>query len=324
MSKPIKTDKNLPTRQIVHLDKEDYITVVGARTATTDISLSGATRFFQSPVGNQYMFINQGLRQLHLFPKTTADHSKQNILVVFQHGYTSNDISRINQYTKNLGARIVYVKTVAQFIEFLNARIEKGRLIKRLVFYSHGVIGSISLHYGGDDEQLGNFNNTSVKQIKKNIFHHDAQVISYACRTGIGVDKDSFKNSAEAKPETSLAQYMANQWKVTVKAFERRSLYAKTYGTASEIKAVDEASKLLKEYETQLDRYNKKITSKKPIMPTNYKLLKTRRESKIIRDDNANNDGGPIMPLGAWHPPTSGETPSGLKYGLQTYQFKAP
>lgn len=323
MSKPIKTDKNLPTRQIVHLDKEDYITVVGARTATADISLSGATRFFQSPVGNHYMFINQGLRQLHIFPKTTADYSKQNILVVFQHGYTSNDISRINQYAKDLGARIVYVKTVAQFIEFLNARIEKGRLVKRLVFYSHGVIGSISLHYGGDDEQLGNFNNASVKQIKKSIFHHDAQVISYACRTGIGVDKDSFKSSAEAKPEASLAQHMANQWKVTVKAFERRSLYAKTYGTASEIQEANNAEQKIKLYNQQMRQYNEKEIKTKPSIPPNYKTLLEKLNSIKERDKNARLDGGPIMPRGAWHPPTSGETPTGLKYGLQTYRFKA-
>lgn len=323
MPETIKTDKNLPTHQIVHFNKEDYITVVGARTATTDISLSGATRFFQSPVGNQYMFINQGLRQLSLFPKTTADYSKQNILVVFQHGYTSNDITRINQYTKDLGGRIVYVKTVAEFIQFLNARIQKNRLVKRLVFYSHGVIGSISLRYGGGDEALGNFNSSIANQINKNIFHHDAQVISYACRTGIGVDKDSFKSSTEAKPEASLAQHMANQWKVRVRAFERRSLYSKTYGTAAEIQEANNAEKELKRYNQQMRQYNEKKIKTKPSVPSNYKTLLERSKSIQQRDENARLDGGPIMPKGAWHPPTSGETPSGLKYGLQNYQFKA-
>ena len=57
----------------------------------------------------------------------------QRILVVFQQGYTTKDIERINDYTKALEGRVVYVKNVTEFIDFLNQRKTKKRLIKALV-----------------------------------------------------------------------------------------------------------------------------------------------------------------------------------------------
>lgn len=323
MVETLQTEKNLPIHTMQYLANEDYITIVGARTRTWDISLGGATRTFRSDKGNQYMFINQGLLQLKLFPQTTSDYKVQRILVVFQHGYTSTDIQRINEYTTRLNARVIYVKTVSELIKFLNQRIEKKRAIKKLMVFSHGVVGRISLRYAGDDVTSGEFTKTSVTQVNKSIFDYDAEVISYACRTGIGKDGESFKSSAEAQPEKSLAQDMANQWMVTVKAFERRSLYAKTYGTGTEIKEAQDSEAIIKEYDKKEKLYNDGKLKDKPQKPPNYDLLKERTKSIKTRDQNAKGDDGPIMPLGAWHLPTSGATPTGLKNGLQVYRFKA-
>lgn len=305
------TGKNEPTHKIMCTSDVDYITVVGARTDTEV--------FLRSP-GNEYRFINQGLRQVKLFPKTTSDLLIQNILVVFQHGYTATDIERINKYTKDLGARIVYVKSTKEFIHFLNQRIEKKRSVKSLVFFSHGLVGFISLRYEGTDENAGVFDKNSVNQVNKLIFDYDAEVISYACRTGIGVDASSFNNSTEGKPELSLAQYMADTWMVTVKAYEKRSSYAKTYGTKKEVDEAKKAEADINNYDDALDKYNSEKTTQKPTKPVNYDQNKERLKSIKIRDKNADKNDGPIMSLGAWHPPTSGDTPKGLKDGLQTYK----
>lgn len=322
MTTTLQTQKNLPTHQMVHIDDEDYIAVVGARTRTWDVSLGGVKRGFLSDKGNQYMFINQGLLQLQLFPLPLPNYKRQRILVVFQHGYTATDIQRINKYTEDLDARIVYVKTVEELTEFLNSRIQKKRMVKQLVFFSHGIVGKISLRYEGDEESSGEFSSATVEKIIKDIFHYDTQLISYACRTGIGVNGESFKNSAEAQPENSLAQYMANKWLIDIKAFERRSLYSKTYGTSTEIKEANDFNKIIKAYENQEKLFNGGNLKEKPQKPLNYDKLKKRLRSIEIRDQNAKNDNGPIMPLGAWHLPTSGATPSGLKNGLQVYRFK--
>lgn len=323
MAETIQTAKDLPVHIMQCFDNLDYIAVVGARTRTWDISFGGATRTFRSDKGNQYMFINQGLLQLRLFPNSTPNYTKQRILVVFQHGYTQTDINRINEYTKSLNARIVYVKTVDELVKFLNQRIEKQRSIKKLVFFSHGLVGKISLRYEGDDIRSGEFTSSSVSNVNKMVFSYDAEVTSYACRTGIGKDGDSFKNSAEALPEESLAQDMANKWMVTVKAFERRSLYAKTYGTSQEIQEANNAKQIIVNYQEQEDLYKQGKIKEKPKKPPNFDRLNERLQSQNTRDQNAQGDNGPIMPLGAWHLPTSGATPTGLKNGIQTYSFKA-
>lgn len=325
MTETLQTEKNLPVHPIQCSANLDYIAVVGARTRTwiSPFDDPGAIRnAFLSSKGNQYMFINQGLLQLKLFPKITSNYSVQRILVVFQHGYTSTDIQRINEYTTRLNTRIIYVKTVNELINFLNQRIEKNRAIKKLIFFSHGVIGKISLRYEGDDVTSGEFTKESVTQVNKLVFDYDAEVISYACRTGIGKDGESFKNSTEAQPEKSLAQDMANQWMVVVKAFERRSLYAKTYGTGTEIQQAKNAEAVIDDYEKKEKLYKAGKLKERPQKPPNYDQLSERLKSIKTRDHNTQEDGGPIMPLGAWHLPTSGATPDGLRHGLQIYRFK--
>lgn len=298
-----KTGTDLPIQEVFYSDKEDYIAVVGARTSSLVSPLDdplAIRRAFHSSIGNQYRFINQGLLQIRIFPEPIPDNDKkQRILVVFQQGYTENDIQRINEYTKKLKARIVYVKNVQELIQFLNQRIEKQRYIRKLVFFSHGVVGKIC-------------------------FHYDAEVISYACRTGIGRDGSSFSNSIEAHPEESLAQKMATTWKVTVFAFEKRSSYAGTYGTDKETAEASEANAILKKYQKQQSDYasGRSKTPPSEFLRLRYESKKEHAQALEKRNENKDTGGGPIMPLGAWHLPISGETPTGLKNGLQSYRFK--
>lgn len=323
-----KTGTDLPIQEVFYSDKEDYIAVVGARTSSLVSPLDdplAIRRAFHSSIGNQYRFINQGLLQIRIFPEPIPDNDKkQRILVVFQQGYTENDIQRINEYTKKLKARIVYVKNVQELIQFLNQRIEKQRYIRKLVFFSHGVVGKICFHYDGDREEQGELTSELITQVKSSSFHYDAEVISYACRTGIGRDGSSFSNSMEAHPEESLAQKMATTWKVTVFAFEKRSSYAGTYGTDKEYAQASEAKLKGDKYKQQQSDYasGRSKTPPSEFLRLGYELKKEHADALETRDLNKKTGGGPIMPLGAWHLPTSGETPTGLKNGLQSYRFK--
>lgn len=323
-----KTGTDLPIQEVFYSDKEDYIAVVGARTSSLVSPLDdplAIRRAFHSSIGNQYRFINQGLLQIRIFPEPIPDNDKkQRILVVFQQGYTYNDIQRINEYTKKLKARIVYVKNVQELIQFLNQRIEKQRYIRKLVFFSHGVVGKICFHYDGDREEQGELTSELITQVKSSSFHYDAEVISYACRTGIGRDGSSFSNSMEAHPEESLAQKMATAWKVTVFAFEKRSSYAGTYGTDKETAEASEANAILKKYQKQQSDYasGRSKTPPSEFLRLRYESKKEHAQALEKRNENKDTGGGPIMPLGAWHLPISGETPTGLKNGLQSYRFK--
>lgn len=323
-----KTGTDLPIQEVFYSDKEDYIAVVGARTSSLVSPLDdplAIRRAFHSSIGNQYRFINQGLLQIRIFPEPIPDNDKkQRILVVFQQGYTENDIQRINEYTKKLKARIVYVKNVQELIQFLNQRIEKKRYIRKLVFFSHGVVGKICFHYDGDREEQGELTSELITQVKSSSFHYDAEVISYACRTGIGRDGSSFSNSIEAHPEESLAQKMATTWKVTVFAFEKRSSYAGTYGTDKETAEASEANAILKKYQKQQSDYasGRSKTPPSEFLRLRYESKKEHAQALEKRNENKDTGGGPIMPLGAWHLPISGETPTGLKNGLQSYRFK--
>jgi hypothetical protein len=327
----LKMGKNLPVHDIVYSNDEDYVVVVGARTSTAVMpwdDVYAIRRGYQSSPGNQYRFINQGLLQLSLFPKPSLGNTKkQRILVVFQQGYTPNDVQRITEYTKDLNARIVYVKNVQELIVFFSQRIEKKRSIKHLVIFSHGLVGKLSFHYGGDREEDGEFSHAHIAQVRSAVFHYDGEITSYACRTGIGRDGSHFANSLEAHPEESLAQHMANAWMVKVRAFEKRSSYAQTYGTKQEAEDAHKALAMRSQYEKQQSDYARGISKKPPsdFLRAGYEARKERADAVKTRDDNEDTDGGPIMPLGAWHLPTSGETPTGLKNGLQVYQFiKAP
>lgn len=300
-----KNSKDCTTKQKI-TRPQDFIAVAGSAEGGWNIdSISRIKDGFRQPVGNRYMFINQAIRALYTFDKPVyaedGTPKKQRILVVFQFKYTAKDIERINEFARQAQARVVYVKSEAEFIDFLNKRESLNREIKKLEIYSHGVVGFISFHYSSDifkHDRVpeGSFGKASVDKVRPKIFAKDALVSSYACRTGIGEEGEQFKNSSSAKPEHSLAQHMANKWSVPIRAFERRSLYAKTYGTAEEIS---------------------RARGYKGVDP----LLKERAKSIDAREKHEK-DGGPIMPKGAWHPPTSGNTPEGLQNGMQTYQPK--
>ncbi|MDR0218919.1 MAG: hypothetical protein LBI71_08570 [Enterobacteriaceae bacterium] len=329
------TNTNEPITEKLYISGYDYITVVGARTFPTEVSLGSAKRtvqlesFFKESQGNQYRFINCGLHQLQLFPKESQkDQAVQRIMVVFQQGYTQKDIKRINDYTKTLGGRIIYVRNKQGLIDFLNQRKEKKRLIKEMVIFAHGIIDNVTFHYQGDNVEGGLFGSKEIEKVHESIFDFDAKITTYACRAGISVDNGypgDFTEIPDAGQDKSPAQRMANAWDVEVQALERRSSYIGIYGSEKETKEAKEYSKVIEKYEAERRVYNNELSKGNkniipPEKPKDYDVMKKRNQDVTTRDLNEKDDGGPIAPNGSWRLPKTGDTPIGLKEGLQNYK----
>ncbi|NIL01762.1 hypothetical protein HB976_02145 [Yersinia mollaretii] len=157
----------------------------------------------------------------------------------------------------------------------------------------------------------------------ESIFDFDAEIVSYACRAGISVDSSDLTGK-EAGQKQSPAQKMANTWDVKVEAFEMRSSYVGIYGTGEEIRLATNYGSIIKEYENSIDNYeeekakgNKNI--KPPKKPENYEE-NVKRSVDVKERAKNEKKGGPIAPNGAWRFPKTGDTPVGLKKGLQSYQ----
>lgn len=92
-------------------------------------------------------------------------------------------------------------------------------------FSSHGEVGVIDLNYWGDTRVR--FDRNALNSISATAFARYGRVHSYACRTGVSVEdfKLGFKQEADAQPENSLAQQMADRFGIDVYSFLRRTFY---------------------------------------------------------------------------------------------------
>lgn len=318
------TAPEYPEKEVPYCSGYDYITVVGARTAPRDWRWQGGFGLTEESKGNQYRFINCGIRQLRDFPQASkGSYAVQRIMVVFQRGYTAHDIANINEYTYAHNARIVYVKNKDEFVEFLKKRKKNKRLIKKMVIFCHGVINVASFHYAGDDEDSGKFTNGDIENVYESIFDSDAEVTTYACRAGISVGDDDLTGKNPGQ-RNSPAQKMADTWDINVRAFEMRSSYVGVYGAVDEIKLAKDYGEVVKKYEGELLKYKVAVAQgdesvRPPIKPDNYDENIKRNEDLKERDVNGKSSGGPIAPNGSWRYPITGDTPTGLKKGLHSY-----
>ncbi|MGR5957829.1 hypothetical protein [Enterobacter ludwigii] len=321
------TAPKYPEKEVPYCSGYDYITVVGARTAPRDWRWQGGFGLTEESKGNQYRFINCGLRQLRDFPQSSkGSYSVQRIMVVFKQGYSEYDISKINEYAEKQSSRIIYVRNKDEFVSFLRRRKAKKRLIKKMVFFCHGIINIASFHYSGDNENAGEFFIGDINDVYESVFDYDAEIITYACRAGISVDGNDLTGK-DAGQKQSPAQKMADTWDVKVNAFEMRSSYVGVYGTGKEIKEVSDYEKKIEKYKREMSEYkNKKANGEKnlkiPVKPEYYDEMLRRRKDIDERDANQSKSGGPIAPNGSWRYPTSGDTPVGLKKGLLLYRPK--
>jgi hypothetical protein len=145
-------------------------------------------------------------------------------------GYTRAEKLTLDYLRSELSFNIVRLSDSADVVKYINERpesVEDDRSVRHLLqdvaFFSHGLPGVIKLNYSSSPAV--DFSASELASVRPGVFVPDGRVYSYACRTGVSRYSESFSSDQEAGMEDSLAQKMANHFKVEVHAFLRRSFY---------------------------------------------------------------------------------------------------
>lgn len=149
---------------------------------------------------------------------------KTTVLYVRQ-GYVRTEFLALEVLRDTHGVNLVPLNSVGQLTAYVNNRMHDGEeyKIQNLVFLAHGLADRLALNY---------WSSPSIDLRKRNIdafnvsaFDRGGAIYSYACRTGTWVDQEAFSSAAQAEPQNSLAQYLADQCGVKVYAFMTRTLF---------------------------------------------------------------------------------------------------
>ncbi|SEL50369.1 hypothetical protein SAMN05216214_11341 [Atopomonas hussainii] len=334
-----KTSAQHPIQQIPVSLQRDYITIVGASHMTLLERLRGQK-------GNKMRFINQGIRQVRLYPPATANHATQRIFLIFTEDYERPLLDAVKDVVENrYGAKYRELDSIAHLLDFINLRISKKREIKQLDLFAHGLVGTIEFGYELDKADSYRLRNAQAQMLKPEAFDLSGKIYSYACRTGLGIHADVHVNEDEDPLyEKSLAQLIANTAQTTVWAFPRRSNYDQTYGNASDRAGLQGAQqrvqaddRAMDHYERQLSRYRQRLAAhrkaskdpnaqlpnetapKPPIKTASAEDVTLDRHAKS-RDNYDRSIGYPLDAEGAVHPVRAGDSPTGVPASLREYK----
>ena len=134
-------------------------------------------------------------------------------------------------------------------------------------------------------------------------FSREAEIWSYACRTGINVD-DATDIEFVWGGEKSLAQMIANKLKINVNAYARRSNYGDTWGSWTDRRLLQGAN------------LDEKILPKEKVTYDN-KFRDYKEQEIFIGKDNY-----PWQPQGAYRDVKAGDSPIGPSKMLIKYSPK--
>lgn len=220
MTKEIKYEK-IGTSQTSHVDNKKRKEVKVKVPKTENIIFVGSELSYNSFWLKMMFIVSAYLMATKSENFRKAD--KKTIAYVDE-GYTHLEKLPLEMLKSKHGFEIVPLRNPSDFFSCMNKSRDVYKL-QDVVFFSHGVVGKIKLDYKGDEEinlDLGNY-----AKIDKSAFAVHGRIFSYACRTGVSVDDHElgFENEAEAMPEQSLAQKMANHFGVEVHAFLKRTFY---------------------------------------------------------------------------------------------------
>jgi len=330
-------------KDILAYQKYDYITVVGASYMSFGEHIRDVAGM--DARGNKMRFVNQGIRQIRLYPKPTEDFTIQRIFLIFIEDYPRNLLDKIkNVVESRYGAAYRELDNISQFVDFVNGRIQKKRFIRQLDIFSHGVVGSIEFGYALKKAGTYRFRNAQAKMLQQDAFEHDAKFYSYACRTGLGIDEGSYvKPGVDPCYEKSLAQIIADAADVEVWAFPKKSNFDMTYGTVEQRRIGNETVDKIRKYNDAMDQYRidirdyqarlsiyqktkdssaKRLPSEQPpSAPAKDFNEEDERLAKheLSRRENRRYFGYPLDEEGAVSPVRSGRDPAGLPPGLLQY-----
>lgn len=197
---------------------------------TENIVIVGSERWYNSFkmkmmfIGPAFAVVSRGLG-LRPADSTTVLYA--------DHGYTRHEKLALDLLGTLPGVRIVAVTTVAAIVRHFNARPRGEQdghptktLIQDVYVFSHGFPNRLALNASKMPGSNMDFTEADLRRIDADVFVPNGRVLSYACRTGVSLDAESFPNDAAAKPEHSLARKMADHFGIEVLAYLRRTDYA--------------------------------------------------------------------------------------------------
>ncbi|UOF17346.1 hypothetical protein IEQ11_12255 [Lysobacter capsici] len=176
----------------------------------------------------------------------TADKTT---LAYVDNGYVRFEKLTLDYLAQNHNCKIQKITKQADIATLLNEDRENHKL-QDVAFFSHGIVGKISLNYDG--ATAIDFDEKLMKSVSSTAFTRDGRLFSYACRTGVSVEdwKRGFNNESEAAPQNSLAQKLADHFDIEVHAYLRRTFYgdvlrakAQSAGIASTLKSTRDTRK---------------------------------------------------------------------------------
>lgn len=319
--------------------QRDFITVVGASHMTIMERLRGQK-------GNKMRFINQGIRQVRLYPEASADDAIQRIFLIFTEDYDRPLLDAVKEVVETrYGAKYRELDSIAHLLDFINLRISKNREIKQLDLFAHGLVGSIEFGYELAKADSYRMRDAQAQMLKPEAFDLRGKIHSYACRTGLGIDADLYVSEGEdPRYDRSLAQLMANTAQTPVWAFARRSNYDQTYGNSEDRAGLTSArsrvqadANAMRVYRRQLSHYQKRldahrqasndISAERPNEPKPQPPLKTAsdHDKALVRHANSRDGyeqsiGYPLDAEGAVRPVRAGDSPTGVPATLLEFK----
>lgn len=319
--------------------QRDFITVVGASHMTMMERLRGQK-------GNKMRFINQGIRQIRLYPEASADDSTQRIFLIFTEDYERRLLDAVKDVVETrYGAKYRELDSIAHLLDFINLRISKKREIKQLDLFAHGLVGTIEFGYELAKADSYRMRDAQALMLKAEAFDLRGKIHSYACRTGLGIDADVYVSEGENPLyEQSLAQLIANAAQTPVWAFARRSNYDQTYGNADDRAGLTTArnkinadAHAMKAYRRQLSDYQGRLNAHRKAsndtdaeLPGESKPRPPRKtasdeDAALVRHANSRDEyeqsiGYPLDAEGAVRPVRAGESPTGVPATLLEFK----
>ncbi|MEN4759614.1 hypothetical protein ABEG63_04665 [Chryseobacterium sp. C39-AII1] len=217
---------------------------------------------------NKLMFMAQAIRRIRI--------SSVQTVLYFTHGYSSNMIfefeKSLRNYKKNI--KIIAIKNISELINYINLGYtnniqgdyrtipnENGSMYKvnNLYIYSHGMPSRITFMLDWDlykknnnikssEDANGNeLNLSNYTKLNPSSFSKDAEIWSFACRTGLSIDNDTEIERFTWGENESLAQKLSDRLNCKTHAFLKRSNYENTWGSQSDridLKIADNLEKI--------------------------------------------------------------------------------
>ena len=347
-------------------DNGDYVTVAGCSDPAILDSFSPKviarnikSQLESGQAGDRGMFVNQGIRQVREYQKLKGERDRS-LYFIFRENYDPRALEKIKSIVgERYAADFAILDNVGELVNFINTRQGKKRFIKKMDLFSHGLVGSIEFGYDTDKADSYRFREAQARMLKPVMFHGDAIITSYACRTGTGVDKESFEDGSDPQCSKSLAQTLADCADVEVHAFLRRTDYGLTYGTKAQAETAAKAKARVVEYDRQNSQYKgfaadyEKILMQRQEMLEEYRRTSGNPEAQAVpglpteaelpakpqppvknftdeeeelaradmaREKNLKDVDLPIDPYGAVNPVGSFGTPKGLPEGKKVFK----